>query len=133
MTRERRRHKRFPLEMPVRFRIVPPSQPGNASAFQPARLQNLSEGGVRLLTNTVRVDDLHILHPTPLTSEQCEIDLETVDQDPPLKMRARVAWYDRTGQDAPFSFQAGLQFIRLSREQKREIVTCVKRIQEDRC
>ena len=133
MSRERRRYKRYQMEMPVRFRIVPPSQPGKASPFQPARLTNLSEGGVLMLTNTVRVEDLHIFHPTLSTSEQCVLDVETVEIDPPLVLRAKVAWYDKAGEESPFYFQAGLQFIDLSGDQKKEIRNCIKRLQEKRC
>ncbi len=86
-----------------------------------------------MLTNTVRVQNLHILQPTLSSSEQCELDVETVDMDPPLTLRARVAWYDKAGEGSPFSFQAGLQFLELSGEQKQEIRNCVKRIQEKRC
>jgi hypothetical protein len=85
-----------------------------------------------MLTNTVQVEGLHILQPTPSTSEQCVLDLETVNMDPPLILRAKVAWYDKTGAESPFSFQAGLQFVDLSRDQKQEVRNCIKHLKEKR-
>ena len=133
MARERRRHKRYPIDLPARFRIVLPSQPAAASPFQTARLADLSEGGARLLTNTVRVENLHIFHPTASTSEQCLLDVEVAETDPPQTVRARVIWYDHTPEGSPFAFQAGLQFLEPSADQRKEIRTCLERLKNRRC
>lgn len=132
-SRERRQHRRYVIDLPARFRIVPPSQPGRASPFQEARLTDLSEGGARLLTNTVQVQDLHIFQPTQCTSEQCVLLVEIPDTDPPHTLRARVIWYDHAAEDSAFTFQAGLQFIDTTADQKKDIRSYVQRLKSNRC
>ncbi len=131
MSRERRRTKRYRADLPARFRIIPPSTPGDATPFESAQVQDLSEGGVRMLTNTVRVQGLHILQPTVTTSEQCILEIELPHGDPPLTVPGKVAWYDQAGEDSPFSFQAGVQFIDLSPEQKQEIRSLLQRLKTE--
>jgi len=131
LSRERRRTKRFRADLPARFRIVPPSHPADASPFQSAHVQDLSEGGVRILTDTVRVEGLHILHPLVATSEQCLLEIEIPHDDPPLTVRGKVVWYDRAGEDTPFSFQAGVQFVDLSPDRKQEIRSLLQRLKTE--
>ncbi len=60
---ERRRSKRFKLDPPTRFRIYLPSRLESVSSFLDARIYDISEDGLRLLTNLVQSEGLHILHP----------------------------------------------------------------------
>jgi hypothetical protein len=122
LQKERRRFKRHRTDLPARFRIVLPSRPGDATAFYAARISDLSEGGLRMLTDTVRVDELHIFQPAPTTFEQSVLDIEIAGAEAPLTVCARVVWYDRAAEGSPFSFQAGVQFVDLTPEQKEAVL-----------
>ncbi len=130
---ERRRHRRYPIDLPVRFRIVPPSHPGQASPFQIARIVELAEEGARLLTNTVYVENLHIFHPSHTSCEQCVLDVEVAEAEPPQAVRGRVVWYDHASEGSPYTFQAGLEFLDTSTDQKNQIRACIGRIKSHRC
>jgi hypothetical protein len=130
LPRELRRFKRYRADLPARFRIVLPSRPGNATAFHPAEINDLSEGGLRMLTDTVRLEDLHIFHPAPTTFEQSVLDIEIAGGEAPLRVFARVVWYDRTGEGSPFSFQAGVQFVDLTPEQREGVLGLLRDLKD---
>ena len=127
MPMDRRRSKRYRLDLPVRFRIYVPSDRENATPFLPGQIHDLSEEGMRLLVNTVQSGGLHILHPTPTTSELCHLEIEILGDESPLTLQARVVWYDRTGEGQAFAFQAGVRFLDLTQDLKKQIQKVMRR------
>ncbi len=105
--RERRRSVRSGLDLPVTYRIYLPSCPEIASSFLSARLYDVSQGGVALLTDAIHSHSLHMFHPTAVSDEQCllEIRIPTGNQD--LTLNGRVVWYDRIETEGPLSFKWG--------------------------
>jgi len=118
---ERRRSKRYRLDLPVRFRIYAPSDRENTTPFLPGKIYDLSEEGARLLMNTVQNNGLHILHPMVTTSELCQLEIEIPGGESPLILQARVIWYDRLEEGQDFTFQAGARFLDLTQDLKKEL------------
>jgi len=129
--KERRRTKRFRLDLLTRFRIIPPSHPDKASSFLAAQIYDLSEGGMRILTNTVHAEGLHIFHATVSPPEQCILEIRIVDLDPPLTIHGKVVWYDKMEQDPSYEFQIGLEFVNLTKDQQETIRTILKILKKE--
>jgi len=68
---ERRRSKRYQIDMPLKYRIYLPSCPAIRTPLLTARIYDLSEHGIGLLTNILDRDGLHIVDPSHQTHEQC--------------------------------------------------------------
>jgi hypothetical protein len=119
---ERRRDTRYRVDLPARFRIFLPA-PGRpaSSAFLAARVYDLSEHGVRLLSDQVQAGGLHILHPDYTTSERCLLEIEIPAEDATLVLQGKVVWYDRTPEGSDLAFQMGVEFLEVGAEVKKRI------------
>ena len=82
---------------------------------------------MRLLTNQVQSEGLHILHPDAATSVQCHLEIEMPESDPTLKLCGKVIWYDRTSEENPLAFQVGIEFLDLTKEMRKEIQQVIHR------
>ncbi len=129
MQSDRRRFKRHRLELPIKFRIYLPSRPDTGSAFLSAQLHDLSQSGMRLMTNVVQSGPLHIFHPDPTASEQSLLEFEVPDGERTLTLTGRVVWYDRNTEEHPYSFRAGVEFVDLGAEDQKRIQSLIKRAQ----
>ncbi len=114
------------MDSAIRFRIIPPSAPSEASDYIKARFYDLSVLGLRLMTNTVQNKDLHVLHPTYTTNEQCRLEIEIPDNDTALTLMGTAIWYDHKNDDQEFTFEVGVQFLDLSAEEKERVKALVK-------
>ena len=119
--KDRRKAKRYLLKLPIRFLIYAPSLPEKISPSLDAQLYDLSELGMRILTNHVRSEDMHILSPNLTTSEQCLLKIEIPQEKEVLTLQGKVIWYDRNSGDEPFSFQVGIEFLDSSPDLKGKI------------
>ena len=128
MARERRRSKRYKLNTSFRFRIFLPSRPETVSPWLSAQLYDISEMGMRFLTDTVQSEGLHFFHPNTTTSEQGLLEIEIPSGDQTLTMRGRVVWYDRTPEDSAMTFQAGVEFEEMSRDLRKQIRDFIQEI-----
>ncbi len=115
--------------MPIKFRIYLPSRPDTGSAFLSAQLHDLSQSGMRLMTNVVQSGPLHIFHPDPTASEQSLLEFEVPDGERTLTLTGRVVWYDRNTEEHPYSFRAGVEFVDLGAEDQKRIQSLIKRAQ----
>jgi len=107
---ERRRLPRHRIDLPARFRIRTLKHPPRVSSFIVARVYDLSEIGVRLLSDQVLADGLHVLRPDYATSEHPVLDIEIEAGGAPLLLKGKVIWYDRTPPDSALSFEIGVEF-----------------------
>ena len=119
--KDRRKAKRYLLRLPIKFIIYAPSLPDKTSPSLAAQLYDLSELGMRMLTNHVRSEDLHILSPNLTTSEQCLLKIDIPLEGESLTLQGKVIWYDRNCGTEPFSFQVGVEFLEPSPDLKGKI------------
>ncbi len=124
---DRRKSKRHRLELPIKFRIYLPSRPDTSSTFLSAELHDLSQSGMRLMTNIVQSGPLHIFHPNLTASEQARLEIEVPDGDQTLTLIGRVVWYDQNPAEHPYSFRAGVEFVDIGSEDQARIQSLIKR------
>jgi len=98
--RDRRQHTRFPHVLEVQARTLPPVQAGYpASKEVPGRIQNVSEGGVCIVSAL----------PLPVaTFVCCEIAMPDVPVSTPTLMQVR--WTAKQGNKAAH-YVNGLRFV----------------------
>ncbi len=113
--------------MPIKFRIYLPSRPDTSSTFLSAQLHDLSQSGMRLMTNIVQSGPLHIFHPDPTTPEQSYLEIEVPDGEQTLTLIGRVVWYDQNTEEHPYSFRAGVEFVDIGTEDRKRIQSLIKR------
>jgi Tfp pilus assembly protein PilZ len=113
--------------LPIKFRIYLPSRPDTSSTFLSAELHDLSQSGMRLMTNIVQSGPLHIFHPNPTASEQARLEIEIPDGDQTLTLIGRVVWYDQNPAEHPYSFRAGVEFVDIGSEDQTRIQSLIKR------
>ena len=121
LQKERRRgYRKKKLDLPVQFNLYFPSRPEVASSTFTAQLADLSEHGMCLMTDSICYKDLHILLPSASTSEQCQLKIKILDKDQTLTLHGKAIWYDRNTSDAPFIFRAGVEFLNLNGDHKKQ-------------
>jgi hypothetical protein len=124
--RERRRSGRSGLDLPVTYRIYLPSCPEIASSFLPARLYDVSQEGLALLTNTIHSHSLHMFHPTATSAEQCLLEIRIPNGTQDLTLNGRVVWYDRIETEGPFVFQVGIEVLYHPNDLRKKIETSIR-------
>ena len=82
---------------------------------------------MRLLTDTVQSDGLHVFLPTASTSEQCRLTMEIETEQGSIPISGTVIWYDRTDEDSLFSFQLGIRFLEVTPEVAQKIQDLCRR------
>jgi hypothetical protein len=121
LQKDRRRAKRYRMDVPARFRIFLPSQPDHSSGHIPARVVDLSKMGIGLLAETVENGGLHIMHPWTATSEQCHIEVQVLHGKNPLLLQGKAAWYTQLEDKKPFGFRIGIELLDPTGESKESI------------
>jgi len=122
---ERRRSKRYRLNLPIRFRICHSSDPDQSSPFLNARMYDLSELGVGLLTTTLHHNGFHMMHPTREVAETCRLEIEIPHGVNQLKLYGKAVWYMPNPAGHPYAFRIGVQFIELTPDLNKGIQTLV--------
>jgi hypothetical protein len=117
----RRRAKRYRVDMPARFRIHLPSHPELSSTYLAAQVFDLSKLGVGLLADTVECGGLHIMHPWPGASEQCQLEIKILCGDAPLTVQGKAVWYSQQEDEESFAFRIGIELIDLTPELRERI------------
>ena len=127
--RERRRSRRSGLALPVQFRIYAASSPETASPFLPGQLHDFSRDGVALDTNVIQSERLHVFHPSPITSEQCLLEIRVPHSGEDLSVHGKVVWYDQNGEENPFLFRMGIQILDATRDLRRQIESSISQFE----
>ena len=124
--RERRRSGRSGLDHPVTYRIYLPSCPEIASSFLSARLIDVSQGGLALLTDAIHSHSLHMFHPTATSAEQCLLEIRIPNGSQDRTLHGRVVWYDRIETEGPYIFQVGIEVLDHPKDLRKEIETSIR-------
>ncbi len=119
--KDRRRAKRHRMDCTVQVRLHLPSRPDARSPHLPARLYDLSEHGLGLLTDSIEWEGLHMIDPNMQTSEKCIVEVEIPFDDEPLRLKGKAVWYIRHPEGIPFIFRVGIEFIDVTPELRKNI------------
>ena len=95
--------------------------------FHSAQLHDISQSGMRFVTNVVQSGSLHIFHPDPTASEQSHLEIEVPDGEQTLTLTGKVVWYDRNPEGNPYSFRVGIEFVNIPSEDQKRILSLIKR------
>ena len=114
------------MDLPVSFRIYLPSCPEIASSFLAARLLDVSQEGLALLTSTIHSHSLHMFHPTATSAEQCLLEIRIPNGGGDLTLHGRVVWYDRIETDGPFIFQVGIEVLDRPGDLRKQLETSIR-------
>ena len=117
----RRRAKRYRMDMPARFRIHLPSHPELSTTYLTAQVFDLSKLGIGLLADSVECGGLHIMHPWPGASEQCQMEIKIQCGDAPLTLQGKAVWYSQQEDEQPFCFRIGVELMDLTPELRERI------------
>ena len=123
--KERRRSKRYRVDLPVQFRLYLPSRPETSSSMLAAQICDLSEHGIGLLTNTMEYEGLHFMAPDIQTSEQGRLEIRIPFGNEPLSLKGKAIWYVRNPENHAYLFRVGIEFQDLSRDLKERIRTFI--------
>lgn len=119
VTEERRRSKRYRVDLPVEFRVFMRSRPDAATGFHPGRLYDVSEHGVGMLVKSVQFEGLTVPRLDATTSEDCLLEIRVPFHPAPLSLKGRMIWYIQTPQYDPYVLRVGVSLLEMSPEQKK--------------
>ena len=122
---ERRQSKRHKIDMPLKYRIFLPSCPAIRTPLLTARIYDLSEHGIGLLTNILDRDGLHIFDPSQQTAEQCHLQIELPYDEEPLVLNGRAAWYIQNPSGHSFLYRVGIQFVGINADIRKKIANFI--------
>ncbi len=126
LQKERRRSKRYQMDLPLRYNIFLPSHPEITTPVLSARLYDLSEHGLGLLTNTLECDSMHMVDPSPQTSEQCHLTIEIPYDEKPLSLAGKAVWYIQNPEGHSYLFRVGVNFLYLNSDIRKKIATFIE-------
>lgn len=121
LQKNRRRARRYRIDVPARFRIYVPSHPELTTTYLPAQVFDLSKLGIGLLAESVECGGLHIMHAWPAASEQCLLEIKILCDEMPLTLQGKAVWYSQQEDEHPFGFRIGIEFLDLTAEQRERI------------
>lgn len=113
------------MDLPVQYCLYLPSRPEDPTTSLAAKIHDLSENGVGLLTNTMECEGLHFMAPDPQTSEQSRLEIRIPFGEEPLTLKGRAIWYIRNPENHPYHFRVGIEFFDLSRELREKVRTFI--------
>lgn len=105
-SREKRRYRRFPCNLPLQYRAFGPDTPGNKGGFT----RDIAEGGIRFVANRF------IPVATNLT---LDVNLSTTPQH--LKATSKVVWVRKLREGD--RYEVGLEFTEISDDDRRRVRT----------
>jgi hypothetical protein len=100
-----------------------------SSPFHSAQLYDLSQDGMRMLTDIVQSGSLHIFHPDLTASEQCHLEIEIPDEGQTLTLIGRAVWYDHDAGERAYTFRVGIEFVDIESEDRKRIQSLITREQ----
>lgn len=126
---ERRQWNRKDFSAQGTLRILSGLEPSKASRPERILVTNISQGGVRIQTPFLSLDNLHIigeLTDAVWRPNQLKIELE-LPSDPPQKIafQGSAEWYLRTGRE-PY-YLAGVSITIISPEDKKKLLTFLEK------
>ena len=117
--KDRRRSKRYRVELPVEFRVYLRSRPEVSTEFHPGRLFDVSEHGIGMLVKTVRFDGLPGARFGAQVSEECLLEIRVPLEPEPLSLKGRMLWHIQTPEYHPYVLRVGVSLLEMGSEQKK--------------
>ena len=111
---ERRKHIRAPFNSTVKFRILDGKNPAICSRVIQGRVLDISSEGLRIGTNIVQIDGLHVFHPSSPYKNKLEIEVELHPDLPRLRTLAEVKWYSRVEDEMGWIYKMGVNWESLN-------------------
>ncbi len=114
---ERRKQLRSPVTLDVEFCLWDPKDGVPLTDKVSGRLVNISPDGACLISNTVRIDNHHLVMSCGLEGEYLlMIEPHSFPEDFSWQLKSRIAWYNRREPEEEFKFEFGIEFIEICRE-----------------
>jgi hypothetical protein len=123
---ERRKHNRAPFNSTVKFRILDSKNPAICSRVIQGRVLDISAEGLRIGTNIVQIDGLHVFHPSSPYQNKLEIEVELRPDLPRLRTLAEVKWYSRVEDETGWIYKMGINWESLSESDQQTLKSFLK-------
>lgn len=124
---ERRRFTRYPASVEVEFHVW------DAVAQQPrtgkvrGRLTDISSDGACLQTNHTLIEGHHLLLDNDLEGNTpLVLSLPVEGEGTRWTLQAQVVWYNRSSVERKYQFDVGLQFVKLTPDQRQHLEALFK-------
>jgi len=122
---DRRRSRRYRVELPAQFRVYLRSRPDVTTGFHVARLFDVSEQGVGMLVKTVQFDGLPSRQSDVKMSEDCLLEIRIPFDPEPLSLHGRIMWYIQTPQYDPYVLRVGVSLMDMDEDLKRKYLSFI--------
>jgi len=123
---ERRRSKRYRVELPIQFRVYVRSRPEVTTRFHPARLFDISEHGVGMLVQTIRFEGLPVTRLDAKASEDCLMEVRIPFDPEPLVLTGKMVWYVQTPEFHPYVLRVGVSLLNMGLDRKRKLLSFIQ-------
>lgn len=123
--KDRRRSRRYRVELPIEFRVYMRSRPEVTTRFHPARLFDISEHGVGMLVQTIRFEGLHITRLDAKASEECLLEIRIPFDPEPLVLTGKMVWYIQTPEFHPYVLRVGVSLLDMGLDRKRRLLSFI--------
>lgn len=124
---ERRRFTRYSASVEVEFHVW------DAVAQQPrtgrvrGRLTDISLNGACLQTNHTLIEGHHLLLDNDLEGNTpLVLNFPAESEGTHWTLQAQVLWYNRSSEERKYQFDVGLQFVKLSPDQRQHLEALLK-------
>jgi hypothetical protein len=115
----RRKHKRLAI-VTLRYHVVSGWEKGKASRVVLGVVDNISEDGLCLKTQSLEVDGIHLAYDdTPLVRNRLKIDLDLPGLSQSIQIEGDVEWYEK--EPGSEFYTVGISFSKIN-ERDREML-----------
>jgi c-di-GMP-binding flagellar brake protein YcgR len=121
VAKDRRRSKRYRVDLPIKFRVYLRSRPEMTTDQISARLFDISEHGVGMLIKTLQFDTIHITKLDAQTSEECLLEIWIPFDPDPVVLKGKMVWYIQTPEHQPFVLRVGVSLMDQSPARTRKL------------
>jgi hypothetical protein len=119
---ERRRSARYPAAVDVEFLVWDGIRREPRTGNVRGRLTDISLEGACLQTNRTLIEGHHLLLDDDLEGNTpLVISFRSTSEGTPWSIQAQVLWYNRVETERKYQFDVGVQFVRLSAEQRQNL------------
>ena len=124
---ERRRFTRYPASVEVEFHVWDAVAQQPRTGKVPGRLTDISSDGACLQTNHTLIEGHHLLLDNDLEGNTpLVLSLAAAGEGTRWTLQAQVVWYNRSSVERKYQFDVGLQFVKLTTDQRQHLEALFK-------